>query len=97
MKQVYSNLALIGAGLLIGDGVITPSISVLSGEKNRYIVFNCELALEGIETVSSSLTPAVAPITCVILIFLFALQQYGTAKVGMLFGPIMVFTFVFKI
>jgi K+ transporter len=69
-------LALIGAGLLLGDGVITPSISVLS-------------ALEGLEVVGAS-TDAVVPVTCILLVGLFCLQQFGTAKVGVIFGPVMV-------
>lgn len=80
VKRVYRNLSLIGAGLLLGDGVITPSISVLS-------------AVEGLELLGSNVTPAVVPLTCIILVFLFVLQRFGTAKVGLLFGPIMLIWF----
>ena len=72
----YKNLALIGAGLLLGDGVITPSISVLS-------------AVEGLELLGGNLTEAVVPITCAIIIVLFSFQRFGTAKVGLFFGQIM--------
>jgi KUP system potassium uptake protein len=69
-------LAVIGASLLYGDGVITPAISVLS-------------AVEGLTVAYSWLSPVVLPITCVILIGLFSIQRRGTGDVGALFGPIM--------
>jgi KUP system potassium uptake protein len=74
-------LVLIGAALLYGDGVITPAISVLS-------------AVEGLEIATSKLEPAIVPITCVILVGLFALQSRGTTSVGRLFGPVMLLWFV---
>jgi KUP system potassium uptake protein len=72
---------LFGAGLLYGDGMITPAISVLS-------------AVEGLETVEPRLAPLVVPLTCVVLLGLFALQRRGTGSVGKLFGPVMVLWFV---
>lgn len=69
------------AGLLFGDGVITPAISVLS-------------AVEGLSVVTHTFSPYVVPLTVVILIGLFAVQSRGTAKMGLLFGPIMVVWFV---
>ncbi len=74
-------LAVIGASLLYGDGVITPAISVLS-------------AVEGLAVASRRLEPLVVPLTCIILIALFAIQRRGTGDVGKLFGPIMVVWFV---
>ncbi len=74
-------LVLVGAALLYGDGIITPSISVLS-------------AVEGLEIATTKLEPAIVPITCVILVGLFAIQSRGTASVGRLFGPVMVLWFV---
>ncbi len=74
-------LVLIGAALLYGDGIITPSISVLS-------------AVEGLEIATDTLKPAVVPITCVILVGLFMIQRRGTASVGRLFGPVMMLWFV---
>ncbi len=74
-------LAVIGASLLYGDGVITPAISVLS-------------AVEGLADVSPRFSSLVVPITCVILIALFAIQRFGTGSVGKLFGPVMVLWFV---
>ncbi|WP_394822664.1 potassium transporter Kup [Pendulispora albinea] len=73
-------LVLVGAALLYGDGIITPSISVLS-------------AVEGLELAAHSLKPAVVPITCAILIGLFYIQRRGTADVGRFFGPIMLLWF----
>jgi KUP system potassium uptake protein len=69
-------LAVIGAALLYGDGVITPAISVLS-------------AIEGLTVASPKLDPAVVPLTCAILVALFAVQRRGTGGIGKVFGPIM--------
>jgi KUP system potassium uptake protein len=69
-------LAVIGASLLYGDGVITPAISVLS-------------AVEGLEVASPRLAPLVVPLTCAILVGLFSIQKRGTGDVGKLFGPVM--------
>ena len=69
-------LAVIGASLLYGDGVITPAISVLS-------------AVEGLAIASPRLSPVVVPLTCVILVGLFSIQRRGTGDVGKLFGPVM--------
>lgn len=70
-------MVLIGTCMVIGDGVLTPAISVFS-------------AVSGLEFSLSKdhREYAVIPITCVILAFLFALQHYGTHRVGFLFAPI---------
>ncbi|MDD2541148.1 MAG: potassium transporter Kup [Desulfuromonadaceae bacterium] len=73
-------LALFGAALLYGDGVITPAISVLS-------------AVEGIKVAAPGLKGFVVPITIVILVSLFIFQKRGTARVGAVFGPVMVVWF----
>jgi KUP system potassium uptake protein len=76
-----AGLVIFGAALLYGDGVITPAISVLS-------------AVEGLEVAPSThLKPAVVPLTVGILIALFAVQKRGTARIGGIFGPIMVLWF----
>ena len=67
---------LLGAALIYGDGVITPAISVLS-------------ALEGLKVATPFFDPYVIPLTLVLLLFLFVIQQRGTALVGGFFGPIM--------
>jgi KUP system potassium uptake protein len=74
-------LVLFGAALLYGDGIITPAISVLS-------------AVEGLEVATTSLKPVVVPVTCLILLGLFAIQSKGTERVGKLFGPVMVLWFL---
>jgi KUP system potassium uptake protein len=73
-------LALFGAALLYGDGIITPAISVLS-------------AVEGLEVAAPSLHALIVPLTCGILLGLFAIQRNGTGGIGRIFGPIMVVWF----
>jgi len=74
-------LGLFGAALLYGDGVITPAISVLS-------------AVEGLKIATPFLENYVVVITVVILIGLFFFQSSGTARIGRLFGPIILAWFV---
>jgi len=68
-------LGLFAACLLYGDGMITPAISVLS-------------AIEGLRLITPVFDPYVIPITIAILIGLFLIQRHGTARVGNLFGPV---------
>src|SRR5262249_57505940 len=70
-------LAVIGASLLYGDGVITPAISVLS-------------AVEGLTVASPRLSPVVLPLTCAILVALFAFQKPRTPDVANLLAPLIV-------
>jgi len=79
--KVAVALALIGTAFFFCDALITPAISVLS-------------AVEGLELLSPDLKQAVVPITLVVLAVLFAYQRHGTARVGSLFGPVMVVWFV---
>ncbi|MDQ1634550.1 MAG: system potassium uptake protein [Frankiaceae bacterium] len=72
---------LIGASLLLGDGALTPAISVLS-------------AVEGVGTVSPTLGDYAVPIAVVILVLLFAVQSKGTGSIGRVFGPVMVLWFL---
>ena len=74
-------LGLFGAALFYGDSVITPAISVLS-------------AVEGLEIVTPALKPYIMPIALTVLFGLFMMQKHGTAKIGVLFGPIMVLWFL---
>src|ERR1700678_29212 len=74
-------MGLLGAALIYGDGVITPSISVLS-------------ALEGVNVVTDAFKPYVMPAAVVILVLLFSVQRLGTARIGGAFGPIMLLWFV---
>ena len=81
MRKLVVLMALLGAALFFGDGVITPSISVLS-------------AVEGLEVAAPGLAHFVVPLTVVVLLGLFWLQRHGTAKVGAVFGPVMVLWFL---
>jgi KUP system potassium uptake protein len=74
-------LGILGSGLFFGDSMITPAISVLS-------------AIEGLETVAPGLEPVVVPLTVIILIALFAVQRFGTAKVSNIFGPVVIAWFL---
>ena len=74
-------LGVFATALFYGDSMITPAISVLS-------------AVEGLTTVQAGFAPYVVPTAVGILIGLFAIQSHGTAKVGLLFGPIMLIYFV---
>ena len=74
-------LGLFGAALIFGDGTITPAISVLS-------------AVEGLETATPAFKPFVIPVALIILVGLFSLQHRGTARVGRIFGPIIVVWFL---
>ncbi len=74
-------LGVFACALFYGDSMITPAISVLS-------------AVEGLTTVESDFAPFVLPVAVGILVFLFAIQAHGTARVGALFGPIMIFYFL---
>ncbi len=76
-KLLLAGLGIFGASLFFGDGMITPAISVLS-------------AVEGLKIVRPSLAPSIVPITAVIVVLLFAAQRVGTARVGRLFGPVMI-------
>jgi KUP system potassium uptake protein len=74
-------LALAGTAFFFCDSLITPAISVLS-------------AVEGMEVLNPSLKDAVIPVTVGVIAGLFAYQNRGTARVGSLFGPVMMVWFV---
>jgi KUP system potassium uptake protein len=71
---------LVGAALFYGDCIITPAISVLS-------------AVEGLEIATPVFKPYIVPIAASILAGLFLLQSRGTARIGRLFGPVMIVWF----
>ncbi|MBI5923778.1 MAG: potassium transporter Kup [Betaproteobacteria bacterium] len=75
-----SVLGIFGAALFYGDAVITPAMTVLS-------------AVEGLEVATPLFKPYVVPITIGIIVGLFVFQRKGTASVGALFGPVMLFWF----
>ncbi|MET4780924.1 potassium transporter Kup [Glaciihabitans sp. UYNi722] len=74
-------IGIVGVSLFYGDSLITPAISVLS-------------AVEGLKVAVPSVSHLVVPIAAVILTLLFVVQRYGTARVGRLFGPVMMLWFV---
>ena len=76
-----SVLAIFGAALLYGDGLITPAISVLS-------------AVEGLNVATTAAESYILPITCVILIGLFMVQSQGTARLGKVFGLVTILWFI---
>src|SRR5687768_4654430 len=80
-RPVLIALGIFGTALLYGDGMITPAISVLG-------------AVEGMEVVTAFFKPYVVPIAVGILIAVFAIQRFGTHRVGGLFGPIVIVWFV---
>jgi len=73
-------LVILGAGMLFGDGVITPAVSVLS-------------SVEGLDVATSDAHRFIVPIAIAILLVLFALQSRGTQRIGAIFGPVMLLWF----
>lgn len=74
-------LGIFGAGLMLGDGMLTPAISVIS-------------AIEGINVIFPKFSGWILPLTITILIVLFSLQSFGTAKIGFIFGPVIFIWFL---
>ncbi|XP_019228354.1 PREDICTED: potassium transporter 6-like [Nicotiana attenuata] len=72
-------LSLLGACMVIGDGILTPAISVFSA------ISGAELSLGKDHHLYIEV-----PVACIVLIALFALQHYGTHRVGFLFAPVVV-------
>src|SRR5881296_2976888 len=79
-RRIMIILGIFGSALLYADGALTPAISVLS-------------AVEGLEIATPALASWVIPVTVVILIGLFLLQSRGTARIGAVFGPVMLVWF----
>lgn len=74
-------LGVIGAGLLLGDSMITPAISVMS-------------AIEGLQQVSPAFEIFIVPLAVIILLALFLFQHLGTEKIGRYFGPMLLLWFI---
>ena len=74
-------LGIFGAALLYGDGMITPAITVLG-------------AIEGLKLATPVFELYLLPISLAIIVGIFVIQQYGTDRVGKMFGPVMVVWFV---
>lgn len=79
--KTFLVIAIFGTALVIGDGMLTPAISVLS-------------AIEGLHVISPSMSYLTIPVTVMILIGLFLSQHHGTHKIGGLFGPILLVWFL---
>ena len=80
-KIVFASfLLLLSVGFLLGDGMITPAISVIS-------------AIEGLGIITTAFSSFIVPITVGILLMLFLIQKKGTAKIGIIFGPIIAIWF----
>lgn len=77
---ILTILLVAAAGLLFGEGLITPAISLLA-------------AVEGLAVLAPSLKAFVIPVALVILALLFIFQYKGTSKVGRIFGPVMIVWF----
>ena len=73
-------LAVLGSGMILGDGVITPSLSIMS-------------AWEGLEVVTHRWSPYLPWLSVATLVVLFAIQRFGTHRVGAIFAPAMVVWF----
>jgi KUP system potassium uptake protein len=74
-------LGLFGASLFFGDGVITPAVTVLG-------------AVEGLEVLAPHLNHWVVPVSALMVLLLFAVQNRGTGKVGAVFAPVMSLWFI---
>ena len=79
-RQVMIVLGIFGAALIYADGALTPAISVMS-------------AVEGLEVAAPRLVDWVVPLTLIILIGLFLFQSKGTARIGAIFGRVMLVWF----
>jgi KUP system potassium uptake protein len=79
--RIFVSIGLFGSALLFADAMITPAISVLS-------------AVEGLNVATSFFEPYVIPISLGVLIVLFLFQSLGTARIGVVFGPIMLVWFL---
>ena len=80
-EPIFYFVAIFGAGLLLGDGMLTPAISVTS-------------AIEGLKLISPGFDTYILPLSCGILILLFLFQSKGTSKIGTAFGPIILIWFI---
>src|SRR5439155_17016021 len=79
-RKIMVVLGIFGAALIYADGALTPAISVMS-------------AVEGLEVATPALAHWVVPLTLIILVGLFWFQRHGTARIGAIFGAVMVLWF----
>jgi len=81
IRWIMIVIGALGASLFFGDSLITPAISVLS-------------AVEGLKVLSPGLSHYVITISLFLVVVLFVFEKFGTAKVGVVFGPIMLLFFL---
>ncbi len=84
LKKIYRAFVFIGVGFLLGDGVITPAITILSSTEGIRLIPGFENTPQG----------EIIAIAILITLFLFILQPKGTGKIGEYFGPIMLLWFI---
>src|SRR5216117_1268988 len=80
-RHIMVVLGIFGAALMYADGALTPAITVMS-------------AVEGLQVATPALVHLVVPLTLIILVGLFSIQSRGTARIGAMFGPVMLVWFV---
>ncbi|TXG56331.1 hypothetical protein EZV62_017644 [Acer yangbiense] len=81
LKTMLLLLVLMGTSMVIGDGILTPAISVMS-------------AVSGLQgQIKGFGTSAVVIVSIILLIALFSIQQFGTGKVGFMFAPVLALWF----
>ncbi|KAF3770430.1 potassium transporter [Cryphonectria parasitica EP155] len=84
-KAILKVVGVLGVSMIMADGVLTPAQSVLG-------------AIQGIRVVNPSLgTPVIIGVSCAILVLLFAIQPFGTSKLGTGFAPIVVLWLLFNL
>lgn len=81
LVNVLLMLGLFGGALLYGDGMITPAVTVLS-------------AIEGLEVAMPAIHSYIVPLAVLVLLGLFSLQRFGTGRVGIIYGPVMLLWFL---
>ncbi|XP_010653300.1 putative potassium transporter 12 isoform X1 [Vitis vinifera] len=75
LRTLLLLLVLMGTSMIIGDGILTPAMSVMS-------------AVSGLQgEIRGFGTNAVVLVSVIILVGLFSIQQFGTSKVGFTFAP----------
>ena len=80
-KRLVSIVSILAASLLIGDGALTPAVSILS-------------AFEGLVVAKPSLSSWTVKISVILIIVLFFVQRWGSSRIGICFGPIMILWFI---
>ena len=80
MVVLATGIALLAAGLLLADSMITPALSVMS-------------AVDGLRVEFDDIQHWIKLISLLIIVMLFAIQRFGTGLLGTLFGPVMLIWF----